>query len=105
MKDGDVFALAGLWDHWEGDGESLESCSIIVMPANEVMRPLHDRMPAIIAPAHYDLWLDPKITDKDEIMGYINSAPSTSLVTYPVSTWVNSPKHDEDRCIQTSGDI
>jgi putative SOS response-associated peptidase YedK len=56
MSGGDVFALAGLWDHWEGEGESLESCSIIVMPANEVMKPLHERMPAIIAPAHFDLW-------------------------------------------------
>jgi putative SOS response-associated peptidase YedK len=102
MKDGDVFALAGLWDHWEGDGESLESCSIIVMPANEVMTPLHDRMPAIIAPAHYDLWLDARVTDKSEIMGYLNSTPSTRLVTYPVSTWVNSPKHDDDRCIKPS---
>ena len=105
MKDGDVFALAGLWDHWEGDGESLESCSIIVMPANNVMTPLHNRMPAIIAPAHYDLWLDPRVTDKAEIMGSLNSAPSTRLVTYPVSTWVNSPKHDDDRCIHPSGDI
>jgi putative SOS response-associated peptidase YedK len=105
MKDGDVFALAGLWDHWEGDGESLDSCSIIVMPANEVMTPLHDRMPAIIAPAHYDLWLDPRVTEKSEIMVYLNSAPSTRLVTYPVSSWVNSPKHDDDRCIEPSGDV
>jgi putative SOS response-associated peptidase YedK len=59
-----VFALAGLWDHWEGDGESLDSCSIIVMPANEVMKPLQDRMPAIIDPAHYDLWLDARVTDR-----------------------------------------
>ena len=75
------------------------------MPANEVMKPLHDRMPAIIAPAHYDLWLDSRVTDKEEIMGYLNSAPSTRLVTYPVNTWVNSPKHDEDRCIEPAGDV
>ncbi|MGB7931162.1 MAG: SOS response-associated peptidase [Gammaproteobacteria bacterium] len=102
MEDRDVFALAGLWDHWEGDGERLESCSIIVLPANEVMKPLHDRMPAIIAPAHYELWLDPRVTDKADIMGCLNSAPSTNLLTYPVSTWVNSPKHNDDRCIQPS---
>ena len=104
MRDGDVFALAGLWDRWEDDGESLESCSILVMPANDVMKSLHERMPVIIAPAHHDLWLDPRVTDKAEIMGYLNSAPSTSLVTYPVSTWVNSPKHDDDRCLRPSGD-
>ena len=58
MRNGGVIAFAGLWDRWEGEGESLDSCSIIVMPANEVIKPLHERMPAIIAPAHYDLWLD-----------------------------------------------
>jgi len=100
MRDGDVFALAGLWDRWEGEGESLDSCSIIVMPANEVMKPLHDRMPAIIAPAHYDLWLDSRVTDKDKIMTYLNSAPSSQLMTYPISPWVNSPKHDDERCIE-----
>jgi putative SOS response-associated peptidase YedK len=56
-----VFALAGLWDRWEGDVENLESCSIIVMPANEIMKSLHERMPAIVAPAHHDLWLDPSV--------------------------------------------
>jgi putative SOS response-associated peptidase YedK len=72
MRDGHVFALAGLWDRWEGDGENLESCSIIVMPASDVMKSLHERMPAIISPTHHDLWLDARLTDKDEIMGYLN---------------------------------
>jgi putative SOS response-associated peptidase YedK len=105
MRDGDVFALAGLWDHWEGEEESLESCSIIVMPANDVMKSLHERMPAIIAPAHYDLWMDSRVTDKAVIMGYLNSALSGRLVTYPISPWVNSPKHDDERCIEHAGEM
>lgn len=100
MIESEVFAFAGLWDRWEGEGETLDSCTIIVMPANEVMKPLHERMPAIIAPAHYDLWMDPRITGKEEIMGYLNSAPSSRLRFYPVSPWVNVPKHDDERCIQ-----
>jgi len=100
MRDGSVFAFAGLWDHWEGEGETLDSSTIIVMPANEVMRPLHGRMPALIAPAHYDLWLDSRISDKQEIMRYLNSAPSSQLTAYPVSTWVNSPANTGERCIQ-----
>jgi len=100
MSDGGVFALAGLWDRWEGEGESLESCSIIVMPANEIMKSLHERMPDIIAPVHYDFWLDPRVTDKAELMGHLNSAPSSQLVTYPISPWVNSPKHDDERCME-----
>lgn len=102
-RDGKVFAIAGLWDRWEGEGEILESCALIVMPANEVMTSLHERMPAIIAPAHYDLWLDARITDKAELMDYLNSAPSSQLVTYPISPWVNSPKHDDERCLQSAG--
>ena len=103
MKDGKVFAFAGLWDRWESDGESLDSCTIIVMPANAVMKPIHERMPAIIAPAHYDYWLDSRITEKQEIMQYLNSAPSSQLTAYPVSTWVNVPKHNDERCIQPAG--
>ena len=103
MKDGKVFAFAGLWDHWENEDDSIESCTIIVMPSNEVMKPIHERMPAIIAPAHYDLWLDSRITDKQEIMQHLNSAPSSLLTAYPVSTWVNSPKNNNERCIQPAG--
>jgi putative SOS response-associated peptidase YedK len=58
------------------------------------------RMPAIIAPAHYDLWLDSRVSDKQEIMHYLTSAPSSQLTAYPVSTWVNVPKYDDERCIQ-----
>ena len=100
MYKGGVFAFAGLWDRWEGEDNTLVSCSIIVMPANEVMKPIHERMPAIIAPAHYDLWLDQRINEKDETMGYLNSAPSGSLKLYPISPRVNSPEHDDERCIQ-----
>ena len=103
MKNSGVFALAGLWDRWEGDGETLDSCSIIVMPANEVMKPIHERMPAIIAPACYNWWLDARITDKQVIMQHLNSAPSSQLTAFPVSTWVNVPKHDDERCIQPAG--
>ena len=103
MRDGGVFAFAGLWDRWEGDGETLDSCTIIVMPSNEVMKPIHERMPAIIAPACYDWWLDARITDKQEIMQHLNSAPSSQLTAYPVSTWVNVPAHNDERCIQPAG--
>jgi len=103
MKDSNVFAFAGLWDHWEGEGQTMDSCTIIVMPSNEIMRPIHERMPAIIAPAHYDLWLDSRVSDKQEIMQYLNSAPSSQLTAYPVSTWVNLPKNNDERCIQPAG--
>lgn len=105
MRDEGVFAFAGLWDRWEGEAESLESCSIIVMPANDVMKSLHERMPAIVPQAHQNLWLDPRVTDKAEIMSYLNTTPSDRLVTYPISPWVNSPRHDDERCMRPSGDL
>jgi putative SOS response-associated peptidase YedK len=103
MRDSSVFAFAGLWDRWEGEEGRIESCTIIVMPSNEIMKPIHERMPAIIAPAHYDWWLDSRVTDKQEIMPYLTSAPSIHLITHPVSTWVNLPRNDDERCIQPAG--
>jgi putative SOS response-associated peptidase YedK len=102
MKNSKVFAFAGLWDHWEDEEGSIESCTIIVMPSNEVMKPVHERMPAIIAPAHYDLWLDSRIVDKQEIMHYLSPGPSSQLTAYPVSTWVNTPKNNDERCIKSA---
>jgi putative SOS response-associated peptidase YedK len=95
---GELFAFAGLWDHWEGNGKSFDSCTIIVMPANKVIKPVHDRMPAVIAPAHYDWWLDSRMTEKDEIMQLLDS-PLTWKI-HPVGTWINKPEHDDESCIQ-----
>ena len=100
MRKGEVFAFAGIWDRWQGEGITLDSCSIIVMPANDVIKPLHERMPAVIAPAHYDQWLDERVSEKEEILGLLNSAPSAFMKFYPVSQWVNSPAHEEERCMQ-----
>jgi len=75
------------------------------MPANDVMKTLHERMPAIIAPANYDLWLDRRVSDKNEIMGCLNSSPSSRLEIYPVSSRVNSPMHDDIHCIQPAASL
>ena len=103
MRDGGVFAFAGLWDRWEGDGEALDSCTVIVMPSNDVMKEIHERMPAIVDPADQDRWLDPEITEKRDIMPLLESAPSDRLTTFPVSPWVNVPTHDDERCIRPAG--
>ena len=103
LQDGGVFAFAGLWDRWEGDGESLESCSIIVMPSSGQLRTVHERMPVIVDPARYAGWLDHAITDKAEILSLLDSERSAELVSYPVSTRVNSPAHDDSRCVQPAG--
>lgn len=56
------FAFAGLWEHWKpAEGESLETCTIITTEPNDLMAPIHNRMPVILAPAAYDQWLDPPL--------------------------------------------
>ena len=79
-----MFALFGLGDRWVAEGEVLDSCTIIIMPADEVMKSLQERMPTIIAPVHYDLWLNAIITYEAELMDYLNSAPYSHLLTYPI---------------------
>ena len=74
----------------KGEGEALDSCSIIVMSSNEVMKLIHERMPAIVELTSYGYWLDTRITDK-KIMGHLNSASLGSVRIDPVSTWVNTP--------------
>lgn len=100
LRDAGVFAFAGLWDRWEGSGESLESCTIIVMPSSAAMQAVHPRMPVIVNPVHYDGWLDYSVTGKQEILHRLDAERSAELVSYPVSEWVNSPAHDDSRCIQ-----
>ena len=70
LEDRALIGFAGLWEQWEGEGGPLLSCSIIVMPAHEGIRmqALHPRMPVMVSPAHYDLRLDQRITDKNELM-------------------------------------
>lgn len=67
LGDGDLFAFAGLWEEWEREGEVIKSCSILTTEANELMRPIHERMPVILFPADYDLWLDPQVQDSGRV--------------------------------------
>jgi putative SOS response-associated peptidase YedK len=100
MQDGGLFAFAGLWDHW-GQGEAaFESCSIIVMPAGANLQPLHARMPALIAPEHYADWIDPGMTGTADILALLDSARSGRLRFHPVSDRVNSPRNDDEHCIE-----
>src|SRR5208337_4580105 len=64
MQDDSLFAFAGLWDRWRGrPGAAIESCSILTTTPNALLADLHDRMPVILRPEDYDLWLDPGFRD------------------------------------------
>lgn len=102
MNDGHPFAFAGLWEHWEGaEGEVIDSCTIVTTEANELMHPIHDRMPVILAPKDYDLWLDPKAQKSDLLQPLLHPYSSQEMTAYPVSTQVNKPSNDCPECIKS----
>jgi putative SOS response-associated peptidase YedK len=99
MRDGGVFAFAGLWERWTGDDERVESCTILVTEASETIRPVHDRMPVILSPEAYGQWLDPTLTDGDQLIGLLRPYIASAMVAYPVTKRVNSPANNDPGCI------
>jgi putative SOS response-associated peptidase YedK len=101
LRDDQPFAFAGLWETWEGaDHSALETCTILTTDPNELIRPIHDRMPAILAPASYDAWLDPTVDDPQKVLPLLTSYPSDAMQAEPVGSFVNSPTHDSPQCIE-----
>ena len=92
MKDDSPFGFAGLWERWEGEaGAPVNSCTILTTEANEVLRPVHDRMPVIIHPEEYSLWLGAEAREGDLLREMLRPYPAGEMVGYPVSPLVNSP--------------
>jgi putative SOS response-associated peptidase YedK len=95
-----VFAFAGLWECWHGsDGAELESCTILTTEANELMRPLHDRMPVILPEEHFAQWFDPKNEGPQELESLLKPYPPAEMMAFPISTLVNSPRNECPECI------
>ncbi len=101
MRDGRPFAFAGLWEYWEGpEGPAIDSCTILTTTANELVGTLHDRMPVILAPQDYDLWLDPAIQKVERLESLLRPYPSEEMTAYPVSTRVNNPANESPECVE-----
>ncbi len=98
--DRQLFAFAGLWEQWQHDTETLYSCTIITTAASALMQPIHERMPVIITPEHYHHWLD-KTTNPEQAFGLLDDLAYANMLTTPVGDWVNNPRHDDARCIQS----
>ena len=91
MKDQQAFAFAGLWDIWEKEGDALVSGTIITTGANNLVAEIHDRMPVIISPDSYEIWLD---HDGKDIMNLLKPYPAEEMEAYPVSRLVSSPANN-----------
>jgi len=99
LKSGQPFAFAGLWERWHKEGAPVESCTIITTDANDLMEPLHNRMPVILQPDAYDVWLDPA-SDPASLQGLLRPYADDDLVAYPVSRAVNNPRNDRAECVE-----
>ena len=94
------FAMAGLWSTWNKDGETINTCTIITTEANEVMTPIHRRMPVILQSDRYDLWLDSTVKQPEFLQPLLQPYDSDRLKVYPVSTLVNNPRNDSPECMK-----
>ena len=101
LKDSQFMALAGLWERWESsEGDVINSCTILTVGANELLQPIHDRMPVILQPKDYDVWLDRSVVKGDQLQPLMVPYPADEMNAYPVGTLVNSPKNDSLECLQ-----
>jgi putative SOS response-associated peptidase YedK len=96
VGEGEVFALAGLWDEWKSpEGQTIESCTILTTTPNSLIEDMHDRMPVIVPPDKYDLWLDPVVTDFAAIREILKPYDANLMRRYPVSRKLNNSKIDD----------
>ena len=98
--DGACFAIAGLYERWKSpQGEWLETCTLITTDANERLRTIHDRMPVILEPADYALWLDSRLREPERLRALLRPQPGEDFELRAVSRRVNHPDHDDPACI------
>ncbi|HZN63965.1 MAG TPA: SOS response-associated peptidase [Tepidisphaeraceae bacterium] len=99
MKGDRPFAFAGLWETWRRGDVRIDSFTILTTAANDVVAPVHDRMPVIIPPSEFARWLDPSIKS-DAITDLLKPYPASEMETIPVTRHVNSPANDDPRCCE-----
>lgn len=95
MRDEGPFAFAGLWDRWEGpSGQIIQSCTLLTTEPNALVATVHDRMPVILPPEAYDLWLDPTVHEPSRVQPLLRPYPAEAMTATLVSPRVNSPRED-----------
>ncbi|AHJ30478.1 SOS response-associated peptidase [Nodularia spumigena CS-584] len=104
LSDGQPFGFAGLWEKWQPpqgkpDCEEIISCTILTTAANELVQPIHDRMPVIVSPQDYDLWLNSQMPTPERLQQLLCPYPDQVMTGYPVSSLVNNSRHNSSECI------
>jgi putative SOS response-associated peptidase YedK len=99
MIDDSVFAFAGLWERWrDQDNNPVETCTILTTKPNSLVADVHDRMPVILRPEDYELWLDPGIADAARVADCLKPFDARLMRKYPVGTRVNRVENDDREC-------
>jgi putative SOS response-associated peptidase YedK len=99
VNEGELFAFAGIWDRWKDpSGNWIKTCSILTTTPNAVISAVHDRMPVILDPGSYDLWLDPGMRDVAAASELLKPYDSRLMRCYPVSTRINHVANDDEEC-------
>ena len=99
LTDQSPFMFAGIWDKWETEGNTIASCAIITTTANELMAPVHDRMPVILRSENQDAWLRREATPK-ELKALLAAFPATEMTSFPVSAAVNRTEVDHEGLVE-----
>ena len=99
MEDGSPFAFAGLWETWR-NGQEIRSCAIITTEANDLMGEIHHRMPVILPPENYGVWLDPDFGEKEALTALLKPYPSDEMEAYAVSRRVNKPANNDPSVVE-----
>ena len=102
LREKEVFGFAGLWEEWvdKRTGDVLETCTIITTAANDVLKPVHDRMPVILKAADYDQWLDSKENNTERLQKLLAPYPADEMSSHAVGTGVNIPESDSAELIE-----
>ncbi len=96
-----AFAFGGLWERWTPPGgDPVESCTILTTRPNELIAPLHDRMPVIIRPERFDDWIGAGPLTPDAAEAMLLPHPADGMEAVPVSSRVNSARNDDPRCLE-----
>ncbi len=95
VRDVPLFAVAGLWERWEQGLEPIETFAMLTRSPNSLIARIHDRMPVIVRPEHYDAWLDPKNENYASLENVVEAFPAEQMEMHRVSTRVNSVRNDD----------
>jgi putative SOS response-associated peptidase YedK len=106
LKSREPLAFAGLWESWRNpqEGDEVESCTIIVTDANDLMKRVHDRMPVILGPKDWPTWLTTEACDTQTLQNLLKPYPPAEMTAWPVSLMVNNVRHDARGCIEPAQD-